>query len=198
MQYDPHHLIPGDEDAFGIEDRVPYGTREIEHFDENLLAGNTNPCPLEKVEVPDAALEAYKPSHPRGFVFSPTASEILALSSDDPNSLRHAETTLIDLHDFTNELRGREIIPNLVRQLRHMRDRLHLEKKTRIIFQDHHDMGGVWIVVFELADHGKAVVKHYIKLGSRLMFEAKLTAEGELLLPKFPPGAVMAVMSETL
>ncbi len=132
--------------------------------------------------------ERFVSSHPRGFVFTPADLELTALMHDGPDTFRYAQTRVIDMYDMSNRLRGCEIIPNLVVQLRKIQEAMVAAGQRYASYVDIHE-GALTIVVYSLSEYpGAYIIKHYIhpkSAGKHETVAVMLDRHGELHIPRF-------------
>lgn len=136
--------------------------------------------------------EQYQSPSLRGFVFIPVSVELSAICDERPQTIRYAD---IQIHSPLNPegpIRGKEIIPNLIKQMEAVKRQIlrrkpgsgnELEFRTR----DSEDMWEIkFVVESDELSTGHTTYKQYRHIKSGRVFVAKLTSGGQLFLPKMP------------
>lgn len=157
---------------------LPEGEEALARFPITL--NNSMLCPQNT--LPEG--ESFQSKHPRGFVFTPAGLELLVLQDDGPDTLRFARTEIIDLYDLNNRLRGMDIIPNLIAQLKALREYLQDAESLCVSYVDVHE-GETRIIVYSLLGNREWVSKHYINPATGEHAVVSLTGDDELLIPRF-------------
>lgn len=160
------------------EGELPEGKEALVRFP--VIMSATMLCPQNT--LPEG--ESFQSNHPRGFVFAPAGLELLALQDDGPDTLRFARTEIIDLYDGSNRLRGMDIIPNLVAQLKALRKSLQDTESQCASYVDVHE-GNTYIAVYHLPENGEWISKHYINPATGEHSVVFLTDDDKLFIPRF-------------
>lgn len=145
--------------------------------------------------------EPFVSSNSRGFVWTPVGMELLAIYDGQAGTLRYADTQIVSLLNPQESIRGKEIIPNLIKQMSAVRAqivrRLHRDHGSSKEFGPSHEkvsdaniIDDPWKIKFvletgEIGDNGD-IFKQYRHTRSGRVVVVKLTPDGKLLLPKIP------------
>lgn len=157
------------------------------------------PDDLPPIEIAPPELEytidnvGYEAPNPRGFVWMPIRHELSAICDNDNVS----DDSLIFVPDGNRGIRGKEIIPNLIKQMEAVRQQILKRKpgnsnelSIHESVSDANVVNDPWEIKFvvetgEIGDSGD-IFKQYKHIASGRVVVARLTPAGKLFLPKIP------------
>lgn len=138
---------------------------------------------------------SYEAPDKLGYVEVPTVAELLVLCGDGEGSLRYADTRVGFLRNPNAMIRGKHVIPNLVRQMEAMGAYIASCVSQGGTRELSYTTEGVeseegWEIHFILEKDGTVIKRYTHEKGH--CFEAKLSPDGQLLLPRLPAGVELA------
>lgn len=136
--------------------------------------------------------EEYKSPNPRGFANIPVSIELLAICDERLGAIRYADTQIVSALNSGESIRGKEIIPNLIKQMEAVKRQI-LKRKPGSSNEygfNIRDGEDVWEIKFVVepddVSQNVATYKQYRHRSSGRVFVAKLDSSGKLFLPKMP------------